>query len=126
MRSAKGVRDSIAKALGQRWYEALCSGHYAQGRGFLRRGDCYCPFGVLCDIYYPPGTWESVMIRRGIGEWIQAWRIAECSRLPPNEVVTAVGLDPLCITEITRLNDLEYAAFPVIAYRVAKLLKLPQ
>lgn len=36
-----------------RWIEALESGHYTQTTGTLRRGNCYCATGVLCDILYP-------------------------------------------------------------------------
>ncbi len=36
--------------LKQKWLEALRSGKYAQGVGFLRSGDNFCCLGVLCDI----------------------------------------------------------------------------
>lgn len=35
---------------------ALRSGKYKQGRGQLRKGDCYCVWGVICDV-------------SGLGEW---------------------------------------------------------
>lgn len=45
------------KDLKQKWLEALRSGKYKQGTGFLRRGqggsDKFCCLGVLCDIVRP-------------------------------------------------------------------------
>lgn len=32
------------------WISALRGGHYAQGRGQLQSGDCFCCLGVLADI----------------------------------------------------------------------------
>lgn len=42
--------------LKSKWVDALRSGKYKQGRGYLCRDDAYCCLGVLCDI-------------SGIGEW---------------------------------------------------------
>ncbi len=37
----------------QQWVAALRSGEYLPGIGRLRnRLDCYCPLGVLCQLYY--------------------------------------------------------------------------
>jgi hypothetical protein len=33
----------------QRWVDALRSGQYKQGKGFLHRGNKFCCLGVLCD-----------------------------------------------------------------------------
>lgn len=52
----------------QLWLEALRSGEYRQGRGYLRRlnddrSEGYCCLGVLCDIYAKTtknGTWDTV------------------------------------------------------------------
>jgi len=41
--------------LKEKWIEALRSGKYEQGRGFLRRKDKYCCLGVLCDLIDPEG-----------------------------------------------------------------------
>jgi hypothetical protein len=41
-----------------RWVAALRSGKYAQGAGALRKGDCFCCLGVLCDVLDPDG-WEN-------------------------------------------------------------------
>lgn len=42
--------------------DALRSGEYKQGHGFLRQGDCYCVLGVLADVALKLGAkghWES-------------------------------------------------------------------
>lgn len=42
----------------KKWLEALRSGKYKQGAGYLRRRDeSYCCLGVLCDIVEPE-NWE--------------------------------------------------------------------
>lgn len=35
----------------KKWVEALRSGNYPQGRGYLKCEDRYCCLGVLCQIY---------------------------------------------------------------------------
>lgn len=37
--------------LKQRWLNALRSGNYQQGSGYLNRQERYCCLGVLCDVY---------------------------------------------------------------------------
>lgn len=39
----------------QLWIEALP--RYTRGYGCLRENDCYCPLGVLCDLY-PQKNWD--------------------------------------------------------------------
>ena len=41
---------SVDKSLRKDWIEALESGKYSLGKDCLRRGNCYCPLGVLADI----------------------------------------------------------------------------
>lgn len=43
--------------LKQRWVEALRSGRYQQGRGYLRKDGKYCCLGVLCDVVDSTG-WD--------------------------------------------------------------------
>ncbi len=35
----------------QQWLIALRSGKYKQAKAALRKNDCFCAFGVLCDIF---------------------------------------------------------------------------
>lgn len=46
-----------------KWVAALRSGKYNQCRGQLRKGDCFCAIGVLCDVIEPDG-WK-----RGYNGW---------------------------------------------------------
>ena len=51
----------------QKWVDALRSGKYEQGRGFLRVGDKFCCLGVLCDLYMVEngGKWEATFNGQG-------------------------------------------------------------
>lgn len=40
----------ISKALEKKWMEALRSGDYKQGSGYLRKLDTFCCLGVLCEL----------------------------------------------------------------------------
>lgn len=42
-----------------KWIEALQSGKYRQGKGFLHRKNRFCCLGVLCNIY-DNSRWEKV------------------------------------------------------------------
>jgi len=111
--------------LGQRWIEALRSGRYKPIIGHLRRGDCYCPFGVLCDLYYPANAWVPVERRYEVAPTpeYQAWSIAGSTSLPPAEVVAVLGIEARHVTEITTLNDVREEPFTVIADRISEMLK---
>lgn len=41
------------------WLEALRSGEYKQGTGYLHRGDEFCCLGVLCDLAEKAGVVKS-------------------------------------------------------------------
>lgn len=41
------------KAIRTKWCEALRSGKYEQGTGYLRANDKFCCLGVLCDVIDP-------------------------------------------------------------------------
>jgi hypothetical protein len=40
-----------------KWIEALRSGHYEQGQGYLRHANQFCCLGVLCDLN-DPANWR--------------------------------------------------------------------
>lgn len=54
----------MKKEIADKWTKALRSGEYKQGAGALKRDDCYCCLGVLCDI-------------SGLGEWDNRARSSE-------------------------------------------------
>ena len=48
----------------KKWLEALRSGKYQQGTGFLQKEGRYCCLGVLCDLFAEDDDCD--------GEWVQA------------------------------------------------------
>lgn len=102
----------------QQWVEALRSGAYAQGKGYLRTRAGFCCLGVLCDLHSkatgeawnPP--WQSVEAYVYMGttwylpEAVQKW--AGLSDGNPH-ITTARE-----ITNLPTLNDTQ-VPFPEIA-----------
>jgi len=89
--------------LRERWFQALESGKYKQGRGKLRQeGSEFCCLGVLCDIYDSSG-WD-----------IQAHHLGR-NETPSNEVLWAVGLKHSFVNVLTHMNDREELSFRYIA-----------
>jgi len=43
-------RKLLDKDIKKAWIEALRSGKYEQGRGYLKKDNCYCCLGVICEI----------------------------------------------------------------------------
>jgi hypothetical protein len=50
----------------KKWIEALRSGEYKQGKGYLNQGDNYCCLGVLCDIAVKSGLDVNVDTAYGV------------------------------------------------------------
>jgi len=83
--------------LRRRWVEALESGGYAQGLGYLRDGDGqFCCLGVLCDlvgepwVYHDEMGWYSFDGRHGF---------------PPPHVLEKVGISADVACELANMND---------------------
>jgi hypothetical protein len=73
----------------QKWVDALTSGGYEQGNGFLRQGNKFCCLGVLCDIVDPEG-WGV----RGRGmDGIICYRYLDGEWGLPKAVQAEVGVD---------------------------------
>lgn len=49
----------MKKEIADKWVEALRSGEYNQGRGYLRVENEYCCLGVLCEILDVPKVKEN-------------------------------------------------------------------
>ncbi len=67
----------------RKWYIALKSGEYKQGKDRLRTGDTYCCWGVACEI-------------SGTGRWKNSKDLYSFSgvlALPPREVYEWLGVD---------------------------------
>ena len=108
----------------QRWVSALRSGSYHQGRNFLRRGNDYCPLGVLCDLHaqsYSRDWMKGVTTQDSAP--IQVFQYSGFDSVLPEQVVEWSGLDaqdPIVahdadLTSITKLNDLKGLSFEQIA-----------
>lgn len=81
------MRAIMKAEIKAKWVEALRSGEYRQGRGYLRNGGGFCCLGVLCDL----------AAKEGIGEWVgypPHFRCGDFSsdRLPPQAVLDWAGL----------------------------------
>lgn len=87
------------------WVEALRSGDYSQGKGWLRKGDAYCCLGVLCDLL-DPGGWRFDPVD---GEW--RWVIEyeggseSGSGYLPRETLRKVRLDSEHQDMLLTMND---------------------
>lgn len=77
--------------LKQLWVDALRSGKYKQGAGYLRTpGDTFCCLGVLADVIDPEG-WSGIEL--------SVWRDSACF-LPPSDPLELRVQDKL-----TKMND---------------------
>ena len=99
----------------EEWIRALeTPGRYKQTKKALRRGDCFCALGVLCDLANP-AAWQPSM--RGAREYEDAipykvwsfdrWRY-EFVILPDRLFSEVTGLtfyDELCIAETNDVSE---------------------
>lgn len=98
-------------AFRKRLVEALRSGKYKQGYGRLKKGDCFCVLGIICDLNDPtqwkdePGNWTTY----GPGGYLASL---------PKDV--AVGLDVSRPEEghLIAMNDGQRLTFEQIADKV--------
>ena len=97
------------------WIEALESGEYKQGRGFLRKGDEFCCLGVLCDIAVKEGaiTVESrndddVVFYDGSPTMLPE-SVADWSEVPYDGALSEFG------ESLWELNDISGQSFAEIA-----------
>lgn len=104
---------SIDPALKDRWVQALRSGDYTQGRGFLRQGDLFCCLGVLCDLMGV--EWEEVDAPTYRAVWtdpdtgvtqrgVETLPTILAAKLGVESVVR-VALEDGEVTSLTALND---------------------
>ena len=113
----------------RRWVEALESGEYEQGVGYLhdRHDNMFCCLGVACDLAYKDGVvardqYDNDEPGRS-SEWIVRYGKAEVSTVLPDEVVDWLGLadqNPEVAVdgnrfELTHLNDALEMSFMEIA-----------
>lgn len=103
--------------LQRRWIEGLRSGRYAQGRGALRKIDCYCCLGVACDVADPAG-WDSVPSPEFCSHW---GRTATVSAELRSRLGLGGSIDQF---DLMRMNDGEGKTFAEIADHLERLFGL--
>jgi len=54
------------KEVKQKWVDALRSGKYKQGQGYLRTPDGYCCLGVLCEVLNAEYTYSDIHLPREV------------------------------------------------------------
>jgi hypothetical protein len=106
------------------WVAALRSGEYQQGRSLLRREECFCCLGVLCDLAVKAGvvSWEPPA---GVNVQEGAQGCGNAVAALPNSVKRWAGLelgDPWVTIDgpgkgnwLSRVNDVLLLKFPAIA-----------
>jgi hypothetical protein len=99
--------------LKQLWLKALRSGDYEQCTGALRKGNCYCTLGVLCDVSKMHNWYETYS-----GKYVYDGPMANA--IIPIDLVLRAKLTGSLISEINRLNDREAKTFKEMAYWIEK------
>ena len=85
------------KQIKEDWLEALRSGEYQQGTGFLEKDGCNCCLGVLCRVLEIEGEGESMA-----GETV--YFDGYCATLSDRLLLTAQISDDLAM-ELAAMND---------------------
>lgn len=89
----------------QRWLEALRSGRYEQGAGYLNRDGQYCCLGVACDLI-DPDRWEQTLRIDPGGAHTHGWPSEQYPELPEEDMFYEVtGLPSSVQSELANLND---------------------
>ncbi len=110
----------------QRWTDALRSGQYIQTKRTLRRADCFCAVGVLCDIYSKEKNigWEDA------NKYSEQKSILGICGVAPDEIEEWAGLDDISLSPATsnsydrviKMNDNSNCTFEQIAEYIDKNL----
>lgn len=96
------------------WIDALRSGKYIQGKGYLKKENKFCCLGVLCDLAAKDGSqWQWSGVKFG-----------KRSGIPPQEVVHYVNLSETEVTKLINMNDLSRKTFSDIADYLEKKFKV--
>jgi hypothetical protein len=118
----------------RRWVEALESGEYQQGVGYLhdRHDNLFCCLGVACDLAYKEGVVARFQYDNDepgrSSAWIVRYGKSELSTVLPDEVADWLGLadqNPEVEVddsryELTHVNDAWEMSFTEIAQLIRK------
>lgn len=103
--------------LSKRWIAALRSGEYKQTSSCLRKGDCFCAIGVLCNIV-DKGYWKEASDIM-IGEYYQFGGFSISNTGPYATIVDRLGggesVHEYVLDKVTTMNDKEGKSFNEIA-----------
>lgn len=91
--------------------EVLRPGKYTQTMGRLRRGDCFCVLGVICDLV-DPKAWTPYNL--------QTMMHNQLMMAPSQEVLDAIGMSADECRRLTILNDNDGLTFLEIADHLEK------
>lgn len=90
------------------WCEALKSGRYKQGSGFLRRWDLYCPLGIAAEL--AGENW--------ISDYEGVYSISNGNKYLPYYILNYYGITEEQQTSISQLNDRHNFTFEEIAEQI--------
>lgn len=107
----------------QRWVDALRSGNYAQGTGFLRQNgdglpvDKWCCLGVLCDLAAQDGYghWEGDSIVSVYVDGLEH----KVETMPTDLVLEWAGVEQTMADALANMND-NGDSFDTIAEHIAE------
>jgi len=94
------------------WADALESGEYKKGTGYLRSGDKFCAFGVLCELAIKNNVIsEPEFVKGDAGDDCYLYDHQACT--PPQSVVDWAGTPKM--VKILTMNDSGGNSFKSIA-----------
>lgn len=79
------------QSLKKKWVEALLSGKYEQGDGYMRYGDNYCCLGVLQDVCLKEGM-----------DFLPIWGATE---VLPAKLSTSLDMPQWIARRLAKIND---------------------
>lgn len=103
-------REKVGK-----WIEALRSGRYQQGNGYLNRAGKFCCLGVACESEGLEGRMRDPQSPVYYGKTAYAY-------LPP-ETREALGLTEEQENKLVNMNDVDMASFEEIAQQLEQWLE---
>lgn len=106
----------------RKWISALMGGEYKQTKGTLRRDNCFCAYGVLCDLYAKEKNekWILNIGYSGRYSFLGMWdfvpdEVLEWAGLSESDKVYRKGITEKNIDRVSMMNDKGGKSFSEIA-----------
>jgi hypothetical protein len=96
----------------KRWVEALESGRYKQGKGFLEFEGSYCCLGVLCDLHIQTVGGVDIVSSSELGK----------NLIPREDILDWAGIDRTTADVLANGND-DGATFTELAQKIRERAK---